>query len=253
MKIRNLLPLIGAAPLALMLLGCPFSPDKEPPKPTPDAYLPQTKPENVLENLQTSYVQREITRFDSLLFDSQAPGADSTEGYTFRFWDWDVQHEVVPDATWGRTEEILSASSMFASPDVEDIDINLTYTPPYYDNTQGHEGQQIIYVTNASLSVVAREPDKPDPTTYLVVSNLARFRFKVQYVSAKGDSLWRIIYWEDLGSTSAAKPGGPSLTTMARNRTEKIAAAARGQIAKGAPRPALARDAFFTRKPEESR
>jgi hypothetical protein len=253
MKIRSLLPLIGAAPLALMLLGCPFSPDKEKPKPTPDPYLPQTKPENVLENLQTSYINREITRFDSLLFDSEAPGADSTEGYTFRFWATDVTNGNVPDATWGRAEEILSASSMFSSSEVENIDIKLTYTPPYYDNTQGHEGQQIIYVTNASLSVVARKQGEPEPTTYRVDSNFARFRFKAQWVNATGDSLWRIIYWEDLGTGSAAKRAAPSLTTMARSRTNNLARVARGQIAKSAPRQPLVRDALFARKPEVSR
>jgi hypothetical protein len=68
----------------------------------------------------------------------------------------------------------------------------------------GHEGQQIIYVTNASLEVVQRMTGQPEPTIWRVDSNLARFRFKVQYVSAKGDSMWRIIEWEDLG-------GGESL------------------------------------------
>ncbi len=167
-----------------------------------------------MENLETAYIKREIGAFDSLLYDSHAAG-DTTEGYTFRFWDEDVRRGNVPDATWGREKEMGSAAAMFSSSEVEDIDIKLTYTPPYYDTTQGHAGQQIIYVTNASLSVVIHQQDQPEPLTLMVVSNLARFRFKVQYVDAKGDSIWRIVYWEDLGT-----PGG--LKTVNRTTWGKV-------------------------------
>ncbi len=54
MKMRALLPLLGAAPLALLLLGCPFSPDQTKPV-EKQKYKPQTSPVNVLDNLQVAY------------------------------------------------------------------------------------------------------------------------------------------------------------------------------------------------------
>jgi len=253
MRIRNLLPLIGAVPLVLLLMGCPFSPKDEPPPKPVNPYVPQTSPENVLKNLETAYTKKEIARFDSLLYDSEAAG-DLTEGYTFVFWSEDVRLGNVPDAQWGREEEVRSANSMFSSSEVEDIDIKLTWAPPYRDNTLGHEGQWIIYVTNASLSVVTRPPNMTEPLILKVDANLARFRFKCQWVNTEGDSLWRIVRWEDLG-VGAGKREIASLSGLAQDRVESLANTARGRIEMTRPKQgaALLREALLTRKVEVQR
>jgi hypothetical protein len=200
MKFRSLLPIAGAAVAALSLHGCADSFTTGLPPHRPPAWPRQTSPENVLENLQRSIQDRDIAHFDSLLYDAEAAG-DTVEGFMFRFWDHDNGDSNVPATTSGRDETISYVAGVFDSPEVEDIDLKLTYSPPYYDNTQGHEGQQIVYAT-FNLSVVTRREGEPEPTTHRFDSQFARFRFKVQWVEAMTDSIWRIIYVECLETDS---------------------------------------------------
>jgi hypothetical protein len=195
MDTRRLLPLLGLAPLLLVLMGCPFSPDKDkkPPKDPPIILKRQTSPENVLYNLQAAYKAKDITAYDSLLYDAAAAG-DTTEGYTFRFAQGD---NIEP--TWGREEDLTATRALFGATRVEDITINLTHGPSEWVNSPQYAGQKEILVTYVYLNVEDRDPDSGDLTEYRVDGDQAYFRFKVQWVETDGDSLWRIIYWEDRG------------------------------------------------------
>jgi len=246
MRMRITVPVAALLLLTAAMSGCLFSPDKkDPPPPPPPEKL--TSPEAVLRALQRAYLERDPALYDSLLYDD----ATATESFAFWFSDEDFQGGTVPE-NWGRDDEMASTTSLLTSDQVTSIQIRLTFGPSFYDNAIGHEGQKIINVTDVYLTVVDQPPGGVEATTYLVQGQRADFRFKVQWVDAGGDSLWRIIYWKDRG-TGQGKRAPASIASAGDGLVRSLAEQARAQadrVARVEPaRPRVVRDALFARKP----
>jgi hypothetical protein len=53
-------------------------------------------------------------------------------------------------------------------------------------------------------------------TEYRVDDDQSYFRFKAQWVNAAGDTLWRIVYWEDRGRRMQAPDTVAQKTTWGK-------------------------------------
>jgi hypothetical protein len=147
-------------------------------------------------NLETAYFNRSPAHYDSCLYDAAVAG-DTTDAFTFRFWDRDVALGRVPFASWDRAHELEAATRMFQADTVSAVRIRLTYGQSVPVNVLGVEHEREIEVTDVYLTVEVNPG--PDQNTYLVEGGRAYFRFKPQWVTTDGDTCWRIVRWEDRG------------------------------------------------------
>jgi hypothetical protein len=167
-------------------------------------------PEDVLYNLQQAYRFRKTAWYDSLLYDADASG-DLTEEYRFRFAEGDHA-----PSTWARSDDVDATNRLFAATRVEDVTIDLAHGGSVPTNQPGHEGQREILVTDVYLNVEDRDPDTGDLTEYRVDDDQSYFRFNPQWVNAAGDTLWRIVYWEDGGRRMQAPDTVAQKTTWGK-------------------------------------
>ncbi len=196
MKLRNHNTL-GLGLLALLLAvastGCLFSPDKS--KPTEDGeaqYLPQTSEANVLENLITSYVEKELLEYEKL-FDHNV--------FEFVFDPLDVQEDQDLPPFWLWDEERESTKNMFESELV--LEIRLEYIPG--TAVAVDEGDDVpdltwtkVEVTNVELEVETRDPLGGENIIYKVSGDRAIYFFKsYDDELVDGQPTVRIVEWRD--------------------------------------------------------
>jgi hypothetical protein len=187
---RTLWPLLLGV---VMAAGCSDKKTTKP-NPQPSPYEKATSPEAVLRNLQVAFEAKDAAAYDSLLYDC---GADTTNAYSFWFAEEDVVSGVPP--SWGRDAETCAAVGMFESPSIDSTALSLTFAGSFADTTQGRRDQRIVVVPHVDLTVFTSD-GQGNSINYYVEDQRSDFRFKVQWVDAKGDSLWRIVYWKDWGN-----------------------------------------------------
>jgi hypothetical protein len=168
--------------------------DRQVIKPPKGEFLPLDTRDNVLNNLQAAYNQRNISQYDKLL----------DANFTFFFSPTDVQNGTVQFSQWDRAGEINATTNMFNpsfSPSqgapISSIDLALSYpkgdnawTPVQpldavtYPNETWYE-KTVTY----SMTIVA------GPNQF--ISNNIDASFVVRQAEVNGETIWRIIAWRD--------------------------------------------------------
>lgn len=183
-----------------LFLGCS---DDETVNPNPklSRFKKQTSPENVLHNLGAAYEAREIAPYDSLIYDAGGAAADT---FSYFFSDGDIVRCGTPPS-WGRAQEICATRRLFEADRVTSLQLKLTP-----GSSSRRDDRRVIHVSDVYMTMVARPDSTGGATTYLVRGLRAEFEFKVQWVDARGDSLWRIVSWKDLPPAYGSEIPPPS-------------------------------------------
>ncbi|MBI5836328.1 MAG: hypothetical protein HZB25_03695 [Candidatus Eisenbacteria bacterium] len=197
MRSRTLLVLLGAAVLALALGGCIFFPDDDVIQPPAPKYLAPISPENVIKNLETLYISRDFTQYDSVL----------AAGYIFRFQPADITAGA-PDSLI-RVEEMNFAENLFqrggpdGAPPASRIGLVITKTGSGPDPRFGHAGW-LRYNVSTNLTITFSDGNA------MAVVSPALFYFVQE---PAGSGMWRLAEWADQPS------GKPELLEVRREYT----------------------------------
>ncbi len=172
--------LFGCGLLAASITGC--SDDKKTNPPPDSHYLAATSPENLLANLKTAYEERNLGEYTKLFH----------EDFEFVFNPEDVQNPWNPTpSTWARTEELLSAQSIFADSLVERIQLTFNQGDPE-EWTEFAPGGLKVRMDGVFLTVTTRNSE--GEPLYLVVQGATHWFY---FLQDSGSSTWRIRRWED--------------------------------------------------------
>ena len=161
----------------LLLLGCwnPF----HPPSVEGPAYPSPTQPEQVIQNLQTAYIAKDLEAYLSCLdpdsfkfyFDSQE---DSIAEILREYWGLD-------SLVWGYSQERIATEELFDA--VNSIQLTLFSRGLQYDST----GTRATALYDYILSL---DPSPPDID---LVEGRALFVLRKR----PSDGLWYIVLWQD--------------------------------------------------------
>jgi hypothetical protein len=211
-KVLLLRVAVAALVLATIVFagGCwnPFAPpDNKPPDIPPAQYRERTSPENVIHNLNTSYVWRNADEYLECLADS----------FVFHLNPDDVGNPQNPlPEYWGKDEEETIHRNMFAEgSDV--VSISLTLTTSFIDFVPGplpgSADDRWLYHDQVDLRVTV--VDTLEDLTYHATAPV-EFLFQIDpgQVGTHGETLWEIIHWWDLRSANRA-PVAPDLDELA--------------------------------------
>ena len=193
MKRTVVLALAGTVLLGLN--SCILDPKEDKPKDPPASQykcLEVTCPrDNVLNNLQSAYNDRNISRYDELL------DAD----FIFYFSERDVDSP----GSWSRAAEINANKNMFdpnySSPTqepVQDIDLSLVY--PLGDDqwTQVTPDDQIKYPGEMWYrKIVTYNLTVQLPGNFQYVGRNKQAQFTVRAATADSKQIWQIVVWQD--------------------------------------------------------
>jgi hypothetical protein len=166
--------------------------------------LPQTSPDNVLKNLQTSYKTRDIEQYAPLLADD------------FRFYiAQNTRDELGLPEFWTRGQDSLVTARMFSSPQVNDIRITIQYSPtPTAD--AAHPGWNRIVAGDEFLELeIKAQPGETEGITLVVDGQVQRFYFRMGRSPADTLStsptsrLFYLVEWVDEGLSLTKPLGAP--------------------------------------------
>lgn len=147
--------------------------------------------ENLVEDLQTSWVRREVDRYADLL----------SEDFVFVFQEDDA--DGFPEGYWNKGDDVLAVKRIFESPQVTAIRMQLTYGQPVANQTTKihDENATLITVTNTFLDV-----DLDGGETTLRVHGDTQLFFFQMGDEAQGEdpSRWYLVEWQDLGRNTLA-------------------------------------------------
>jgi hypothetical protein len=197
---------VAATLLAVLAWGC----DEgriiiDPPPPLPK-YLPQTSPENVVNNLMASYERREIDRYAALL--------DPT--FIFKFQQADIPPDL-PRDYWNRDEDSTGTGALFgATEEVSQIMLDLGAYASEDAGRIDEPGTKRIRLTHAKLEV-----DQYTEAVLLVQGDIQDMYFRRGSAAAGTDSTkWYLFEWHDLSGGDSRKPAtatsGPAVDMKAR-------------------------------------
>lgn len=189
---RRLLALLVLA-LCLSLTACG---DDDEGEPADDAYLPQTSEDNVLDNFQRAYRTRDIEAYARLLASD------------FQFYFDPVTRDQLGISFWTRTQDSLQTGSLFGSPEVKKIVIELDWPRGSAVNAgfpPPREGWTKLFITDVFLDVDFA-PVGQETTTYRIENQQQRFFFRrgrTYPPSGPADTLVYILEWRDMGAGSS--------------------------------------------------
>ncbi len=191
---RHLLSaLIPATVLAAALAGC----TKIEPPVRAVAILPQTSESNVLRNLQTAYKTRDIQEYAKLL----------AEDFQFYFDEGTRQQNGTLPVFWNQFQDSVETGALFASSDVTDIRIDLSFGSPRPVSEIGRENWTSVDVLDTFLEVDLRpQPGELEGLTLRVDGQKQKFLFRKGRNPADTDTttsatakLYYITEWRDFG------------------------------------------------------
>ena len=192
--------------------GCIFNPAGGGTPPSVATYLPPTSPENVVHNIQSVYINKDFSKYDSTL---------STD-YKFMFLQSDLTPGMPDSIT--HAEEVTFAEHLFkdGSAGLEaasTIRLKIDITGSYPDNRVGHEGwQERIVMTNLAL-------DFSGGQFTTTVAGPAIFYFKQE---PAGSGTWKFAEWDDM-------PANSSPSRLTATAALHVGAASQAGAARGAP------------------
>jgi hypothetical protein len=201
--IAAILPLVLGS-----LVGCPWSPGKNPVIPPPvSKYLPQSSMVNVLANLKTAYEDRHLEEYKKLF----------SQDYAFVFSPADYGNPDDPTPQqWGRDEEFTSTENMFHNELVDKITLDYVAGVPERADTLMYPGRTWkMKVDNANLQVSTRNAEG-EQLIYQVPGTTEMFFFRevLTTLASDGRPTWYIFRWEDqpigAAAVAAAVPARPN-------------------------------------------
>jgi hypothetical protein len=190
---------------ALTLSGCwnPFAPDEGDQQDIPPAeYRVRLNPENVLHNIRTAYVDRNVNEYLDCL----------SEDFIFYPDERDVQDpelEIPPE--WYKSNERIMHQNMFSeNSNVEDISLTMTITSLVYDYgiPEDPTDDTCVCVVDVDLRVSVF-----GDLTYLAnAQSQYNMRIDVDQPNnppdPEGELWWEIYLWYDLGDPGPGRTGG---------------------------------------------
>ena len=195
-SLRGRFGLLFALLALVSVTGCKEEIDKP-----PDEYLPQTTEDNVLNNLQVAYRQRDIREYSKLLAND------------FQFYFDPATRQQLGIEFWTRTTDSLQTQGLFESPEVTKIVIDLKW-PARSATGAGFLGDRAgwkkLFLTDVYLDVDFAPVGQPEPTTFRVEDQRQRYYFrqgKTYPPSGAGDTLMYIVEWRDDGTAGASISG----------------------------------------------
>jgi hypothetical protein len=170
----------------LGIVGCPFTPDPNPPVPPTPTFLARTTPLNLLHNLKQAYKERNIAEYESLL----------ALDFTFILSEEDRAKPEMPD-NWGRQPEITIHSNMFDSEMVQTLALDFNVGDVTWDAINA---MYTVMIDNVNLYLLGSTPGHPNEVKpYTVSDSRSKFWFRKNpwTTGAAHDSIWTIVQWED--------------------------------------------------------
>lgn len=195
---------LSVALALLLIVGCSSDGKKKNTEPDPSLYLPQTSVDNILANLIRAYQEKNAEEY-AKLFDPS---------YQYTFAPQDVGGPYNIPTSWGRAEELTSATRMFEGALNRDgyapESITLSFTIGVPTGTELDSTWTKVVLSNVYLSVLARSPSSQDPLIYQVIGDKEDFYFVETSETAPGtqQKVWKIVRWEDkpiMGATPATQ------------------------------------------------
>lgn len=175
--------------VVLLVFGCgedTIEPDLQP------LYLPNTSPENLVKNLQTSYRRREIDQYTKLL----APE------FVFVFQPADAGQ--IPNGTWNRDADSLGTGALFRTPDVSNIRIDLLFGAAEKPQETGFAED----VRQIRIKTTFLEVNESASGITLQITDPQDFFFRPgRTENGEDPGTWFLLEWRDLPSVSS--PGHP--------------------------------------------
>lgn len=179
--------------LGVLVLGCSDGPTREIEPPDPDPYMKQTSITNCLFNLKLAYNQRNVAKFSNLFDD----------GYTFVFAPRDLGGEQNIPLSWGKPDEILSATNLLDSLQnvggfvCESIGLNFISGTPV-PNVEFPMWKDVT-LSQIQLLVDSRHQTTGVPLLYEVIGDQATLSFNQtdETDPTSGLKIWKIIQWID--------------------------------------------------------
>ena len=146
------------------------------------------KPEKVIQGLMAAYEARNDSLYASFLADDfrytfEPQGADS-----------------VDVLGWGKEEEVLSASSLFKTPEVQSVRYKLYAGAPKPTDGPGHQGWMTVPVSGGQLVISVKGKD---PT----IVALNRQEIVMRQTEPKK---WQIVEWHDYPVPASSAAAGDS-------------------------------------------
>ena len=184
--------------IAAFTIGCD---DEEPigPPNLPE-YEPLTSPENLIVNLQGSYVRREIEQYARLL----AP--------EFRFQFQPIDQTEIGKESWNRDEDSVGTRALLTTPLVAEIRIHLAHggRDSTLDQTPPADSVRIrIYTTDLQI-------EQTNEISWVVSDQQDTFFRKGITTNGENPTRWFMYEWHDLPSLRSPRPAGGAGTTWGR-------------------------------------
>lgn|GEM_PF-2930594 len=185
--------------LSILMPGassCIFDAEKDKPDPDkpPPAYKPLDEKDNLLDNLELAYNQRNAQEYSKLL--DPAPNV-----FVFHFSPTDIAEGKVKSSQWDVAKENDVTAKMFSRrppaplPPAESISLELTYTagddayipvtPASHPNETWYE-KPVEYRLTVTIGATTYTQNK----TVLAL-------FTMRFTEVAGDSVWQITTWRD--------------------------------------------------------
>lgn len=175
--------------VALLLISCgdddPYRPELQPPP------LQATSPGEVTDLLITALEEESIERYDSLL----------TRDYTFIFSPLDALSDTIPDS-WDLTDELRALTGLFADSMIEGITVEWTPDEPLPPDFSSADLKVIL--RNVFIEVAVRLPS--ELLLLQVNGDMWLHLRKEPWTAAEGDSVWKVVWWEDKTQIFAMSP-----------------------------------------------
>lgn len=193
------------AVLAFALSGCwnPFAPpDGDKVEVPPADYHERLTPEDVLHNLETAYVWRNVDEYLNCL----------SEDFEFHPDDDDVGGDIPPK--WYKTDESDMHNNMFDDDsDVESISLTLTTTSLVYD--YGIPEDPLDDTCVCQVSVDLRVNLVVGVTLQATADSQFDMRIDIDQWGPNDELLWEIFLWFDLGDDKrGASARDPEVTEV---------------------------------------
>ena len=145
------------------------------------------KPEKVIEGLMAAYETRDDSLYAAFLAED------------FRYTFEPQGNDSIDVLGWGKEEEVLSASSLFKTPEVESVKLQLYADKPQPAGGAGREGWMAIPIKGGQLVISVKDKE---PT--VVALNRQEIILRQEQSSPKR---WHIVEWHDYpghgGSTAS--------------------------------------------------
>ena len=149
-----------------------------------------SSPTQVVDGIMHAYATRNDTLFAAFLAED------------FHYFFEPERAESVDVLGWGKEEEVSSTGSLFRTPDVTSIRLELRYDKPHPAPGPNASGWMVVPVSGGEMVVTVRDKDPMEVT-------LNRQEIVVRPRSGeKSSRKWEVVEWHDYPNPNATPAGG---------------------------------------------